>query len=244
MFAAFHNNRWHQADMFDSNLRALKDRIFDPISRLVPHSITPLFITGLAFICGLTCCACVAYDNLLGSEVFWFLNRALDCLDGAVARQRKQSSDLGGFLDLLCDFTIYSLIPICCGLSESAQRESSRTLWLSVAVVEASFHVNNFILFYAAAIVEKQKASAKSTTNLGDSANLKHKKASESEVELTSVTMKATLIEGTESAILFTIMIAMPAWLEYLCWWMAAFVGIGILDRTIYLTLSLRNQST
>ncbi|KAI4273163.1 MAG: hypothetical protein LQ337_004835, partial [Flavoplaca oasis] len=36
--------------------------------------------------------------------LFWILNRALDCLDGALARHRGTASELGGFLDLLGDF--------------------------------------------------------------------------------------------------------------------------------------------
>lgn len=230
--------------MFDSRLRTLKDRIFNPISRLVPRSITPLVITGLAFVCGLACCVCAAHGHTFEAEVFWFLNRGLDCLDGAVARQRNLASELGGFLDLLGDFTIYSLIPICCGLSKDINQRQSYTLWISVAVVEASFHLNNFILFYVAAVVEKQKAASKSTPSQRESVVRNRKRTLEGRIELTSVTMKATLIEGTESAILFTIMLARPDWLEHICWWMAALVGIGIADRTFYTTMALRDQAT
>lgn len=49
----------------------------------------------------------------LPSITFWLLNRALDCLDGALARHRNLQSELGGFLDLLGDFIVYALIPIC-----------------------------------------------------------------------------------------------------------------------------------
>ena len=32
-------------------------------------------------------------------------------------------------------------------------------LWVAVALLEASFHINSFVLFYIAAILEKTKAS-------------------------------------------------------------------------------------
>lgn len=227
--------------MFDSNLRAFKDRVFDPISRLVPNAVSPLHITGVAFVCGILCCATAAYDRPLESEILWGLNRALDCLDGAVARQRNQASDLGGFLDLLGDFIVYSLIPICCGLSNEAHRDNSDSPWISIAVVEASFHINNFILFYVAAVVEKQKAFVKEAMSDKKSAASKQGRTLQNKTELTSVAMRPTLIEGTESAILFTMMLAKPAWLEQICWWMAALVCIGVFDRTRYVVIAMKN---
>ncbi len=38
------------------------------------------------------------------------LNRLCDGLDGAVAR-RSGSSDFGGYLDIVCDFLFYAMVP-------------------------------------------------------------------------------------------------------------------------------------
>lgn len=59
--------------------------------------------------------------------------------DGTVARLRKQQTQLGGLLDIVCDFTIFSLLPI-------ALAYSTDKAWLAVALLLASFHVNNTIL--------------------------------------------------------------------------------------------------
>jgi phosphatidylglycerophosphate synthase len=212
--------------MFDIHLRPLKDTLFDSITPLVPSQCSPLTITFCAFLSGMLACFCAASDKPLLSTAFWALNRALDCLDGAVARKRNQSSDLGGFFDLLGDFIVYSGIPICCALA-SHKREDSEGIWLSVAVLEASFHVNNFVLFYIGAILEKHKGSGAAN----DCSRVK---------ELTSVAMRPALIEGIESAMFFTAMLVFPSYLQQLAWLMAALVSLGIVQRTKWLVEALQ----
>ena len=205
--------------MFDIQLRSLKDKIFDPCCQLVPPSIRPLQVTAAAFIAGFLSCYSASHNRILLSIGFWFLNRTLDCLDGALARYRKSASDLGGYFDLLGDFVIYSLIPIAIATGENA----SSNRWAAVASLEATFHVNNFILFYVAAVLEKKQSIKDTNTN-----------------ELTSVMMRPAVIEGAESGLLFTAMLAFPNALEGLCWMMAGLVTIGIIQRTIWVTAALR----
>ncbi|KAI4170242.1 MAG: hypothetical protein LQ343_005125 [Gyalolechia ehrenbergii] len=158
------------------------------------------------------------------SFLFWALNRSLDCLDGALARHRGTASDLGGFLDLLGDFIVYSLLPIA--IAQASPPDTGSSLWMSVAVLEATFHVNNFVLFYVAAIAEKS-ANAEGTG--------KGKKE-----ELTSVMMRPALIEGMESALIFTAMLVYPSALQALSWTMAGLVMVGILQRTVWVVEALR----
>lgn len=205
--------------MFDIQLRSLKDQICDPCCQLVPSFITPSQVTAAAFLAGLISCYSASQNFVLLSLVFWCLNRILDCLDGALARYRKTVSDLGGFLDLLGDFIIYSSLPIAIAIGE----DGTATLWAAVAVLEATFHVNNFILFYVAAISEKKQ-------RIGDT-NTK---------ELTSLTMRPALIEGAESGLLFTAMLAFPSAIESLCWLMAGLVTVGIVQRTAWVIAALR----
>ena len=207
--------------MLDIQLRPLKDRIFDPLCKSVPQAITPLHITILAFLTGLISCLFATQSHRYLSLTFWSLNRALDCLDGALARHRNAASDLGGFLDLLGDFIIYSLIPI----SVAAGADYSTSSLLAVAFLEASFHVNNFILFFVAALVEKGVQGGK------DGKRTK---------ELTSVSMRPALIEGFESGALFTIMLAFPGQITLLSGCMAVLVTVGIVQRTTWVVYALR----
>lgn len=176
--------------------------------------------------------------------IFWFLNRTFDCLDGGVARLRSQQSDLGGFLDLLGDFIVYSAIPISCGLSNAASSQEvmgRRGLWLAIAVVEATFHVNNFVLFYVGAVVEKRSgivALAEARKDGKDKIGQQEAKAKVK--QLTSVAMRPALIEGVESALLFTVMLALPSWTKHVCWLMAALVTVGICQRVLWVVPVLR----
>lgn len=204
--------------MFDIYLRGLKDRLFNPCCRYVPASITPLQVTASAFVAGLFSCYAASYSLVSVSVAFWLLNRALDCLDGTLARHRKTASDLGGFLDLLGDFIVYSLLPI----SIAAGQDGSSMVWKAVAILEAIFHVNNFVLFYLAAIAEKR-----------------HGKEDRNSVQLTSVMMRHALIEGTESGVLFTAMLLFPEYIDIWCWFMAGLVTIGVVQRTLWFYAAL-----
>lgn len=204
--------------MFDISLRFLKDQLFDPCCRYVPASITPLQVTGAAFAAGLFSCYAASCSLVSVSVTFWLLNRALDCLDGALARHRKTASDLGGFLDLLGDFIVYSLLPI----SIAAGQDATTFVWKAVAILEATFHINNFVLFYVAAIAEK-----------------KHGKEELNTTQLTSVMMRPALIEGTESGLLFTAMLLFPNYIHFWCLFMAGLVTIGIVQRTLWFNAAM-----
>lgn len=215
--------------MFDIPLRPLKDSLFNPLCAHIPLSITPLLITLLAFISGLLSCYLISlsHANTTLSVFFWGLNRALDCLDGALARHRGTASDLGGFLDLWCDFVVYSVLPIAvaCGGGEE-----ERGVWVAVAVLEATIHVNNFVLFYVAALVEK----AAKEEGKGDVASKNSRK------ELTSLSMRPALVEGFESGLLFTLMLLYPSAIEGLSWTMAGLVAVGVGQRTVWVVKALQ----
>ncbi len=213
--------------MFDISLRPLKDGLFDPCCRFIPAFVSPLHITGFAFLFGLLSCyfISITHANNTLSLLFWALNRSLDCLDGALARHRGTTSDLGGFLDLLGDFTIYSLLPIA--IAQGSATETTNSVWRSVAVLEATFHVNNFILLYVAAIAEKSSKSEEKGASKGK------------QKELTSVMMRPALIEGMESGLIFTTMLVYPSAIQTLSWAMAGLVAVGILQRTWWVVNAL-----
>jgi phosphatidylglycerophosphate synthase len=196
--------------MLDIPLRRWKDRLVDPVARAVPAFVTPGHITLAAFICGLLACvAAMSSANKYMGIHFWLVNRFLDCLDGSLARSRSAASDLGGFLDLLSDFIVYSLLPIAVCLGQ----DSASVNWTALALLEASFHVNNFILFYSAAVA-----------------------ANRQDDELTSVTMRPALIEGFESGLIFTAMLIWPQHINLGMWFMSVGVAIGICQRVLAVT--------
>ena len=205
-------------NMFDIRLRVLKDGIFQPLCRYIPSYIAPVHITFAAFVAGILACYSASQKRISISLFLWGLNRVLDCLDGTLARHLGIASDLGGFLDLLGDLIVYSLIPPAI----AAGWKSTAGGWRAVAILEASFHINNFVLFYIAAVAEKWGA-----------------KGGNKSQELTSVTMKPALIEGMESGLLFTTMLVWPSMIEQWCWIMACLVAVGTTQRIAWVVPAL-----
>lgn len=119
---------------------------------------------------------------------------------------------------------MYSLIPIY-GLMGRASKTVSNADWMSIAVLEASFFVNTFVLFYFAAIIATE--------------NAKPRRSQEAKA-LTAVDMPPALMEGLESGICFTCMILWPASIAVISWTMAVGVFVSIVQRAWWMIRVLR----
>jgi phosphatidylglycerophosphate synthase len=94
--------------MFDARLRALAGRPLDRLgAALAARGVPASAVTLAGFAAGglaVLALAVQAYGAALGLIL---ANRALDGLDGAVARHHGLT-DFGGFLDIVCDFVVYA----------------------------------------------------------------------------------------------------------------------------------------
>lgn len=103
--------------MLDTYIRPLINK---PLNYLGEHlasmSIHANVITLTGFIIGLLAMSCIALSHYSYGAVFLLINRLFDGLDGAVARATKLTI-FGGFLDIVCDFIIYSGIVFSFALS-------------------------------------------------------------------------------------------------------------------------------
>ncbi len=75
-------------------------------------------VTFVGFIFGLIACGLIVCEYYTIALFFLCLNRLLDGLDGAIARQNTLS-DFGGFFDIVCDFIAYSGIVYAFGIANS-----------------------------------------------------------------------------------------------------------------------------
>ncbi|MCW5750330.1 MAG: CDP-alcohol phosphatidyltransferase family protein [Alphaproteobacteria bacterium] len=64
-------------------------------------------LTWTGFALGLGAIPAIATGHYLTGLALFLGNRLFDGLDGAVAR-RRSASDLGGYLDIVCDFIVYA----------------------------------------------------------------------------------------------------------------------------------------
>jgi phosphatidylglycerophosphate synthase len=121
----------------------------------------------------------------------WYLNRALDGLDGLIARLHDGQSDLGGYVDIVTDYVIYAALPI--GLVAGSP---SNERYLALAFMLASFYVNSASWMYLAAILEKRFAHTPDTD--------------------TTVVMPAGLIGGFETIIVYGVFLLFPSHIVWL----------------------------
>lgn len=194
--------------MFDHLLRLLKDRLLGPFARALGPSLSPNFISVVAFLFGIAS-AVAAY---LGADalalLLWLANRTLDGLDGTHARVHARQTDFGGYFDIVLDFTVYAAIP--CALVAAA---GTMSLALAGMFLLATFFVNAASLMYLAAILERRQIGAAARG------------------ELTTITMPPGIVAGSETVVLFSLFLALPAWRLALFWIMGALVCANIVQR-------------
>lgn len=206
--------------MFDQHLRRAKDRLLDwPVSLVAATGVGPTTLTLIAAGIGLFAAGLAAVGYREWSVVAWLLNRVFDGLDGAVARKTNRQSDLGGWIDLVFDHVVYAAVPI--GVAGAQNRTD---VWAATAIMLGLFYVNTCTWSVLAAILEKR---ARGAANSG---------------EQTSITMPSGLIEGFESIVFYTVLLAIPVWAVPLCGLMAAAVGITIVQRLCWGISALANS--
>ncbi|MEQ1700086.1 MAG: CDP-alcohol phosphatidyltransferase family protein [Ilumatobacteraceae bacterium] len=197
--------------MLDRSLRTVKDRALQPVAERLSRRVSAGWLTALALAAGLATAGAAAAGWRVGAVLLWWLSRLLDGIDGPVARARGQQRDLGGYLDILGDSVGYAAIPI--GIAAAQGRSA---VWIACAVLLATFYLNTLSWTYLAAVAEKRASGASATG------------------ESTSVHMPTGLVEGTETIVLYTLMLAWPSAAPVWFIAMAALVGATILQRVIW----------
>ena len=196
--------------MIDTLLRVPKERLLEPLAARLSE-IPPNRVTLVSFVVGLGA-ALATGGGLYGWGLgLWLLNRLLDGLDGEVARRGGRQSDLGGYLDILCDFLVYALVPVALVFSNPAERA-----YLALALLLTSFYINAGSWTLLSALLEKRRrgASAKG--------------------ERTSVTMPGGLIEGAETVIFYSLFLLFPHAFVPLALLMAGLVAVTAGQRVVW----------
>jgi phosphatidylglycerophosphate synthase len=194
--------------MFDTSLRRFKDHVGTPLARHVDR-VPPMVISSLSLLIGLLAAYAAFKGQYLWGFGLWYLNRALDGLDGLVARLTNNQTDLGGYVDILIDFIVYATIPI--GLVAGS---ASSDRFLALAFMLAAFYVNSASWIYLSAILEKRALR-------------------DAETQTTTV-MPAGLIGGFETSLMYGIFFLFPHYLTVLFSIFAALVLVTTLQRFIW----------
>ena len=101
--------------MLDPYIRPLIDPPLHTVARhLVNFGLTANRMTFVGFFLGVAAILSIIWKQYGLAAFFIACNRFADGLDGAIARQ-TELTDFGGFLDIVCDFIIYSGIVFAFG---------------------------------------------------------------------------------------------------------------------------------
>ena len=194
--------------MFDTFLRALKDRLLEPLARRLGPGLAPNAVTLLACLAGLAC-AGAAWRRADGVALaLWAANRFLDGLDGTLARVHGRQTDFGGYLDLLLDFVGYAAVPTGLAFGRPAP-----LLLGACAVLVGSFYVNAASWLYLSAVLEKRSAGAAARG------------------ARTTVARPAGLVAGAETVVFYALFLALPAYAPALFGLMAGLVYLTVAQR-------------
>jgi phosphatidylglycerophosphate synthase len=190
--------------MFDAALRPLID---PPLARLaercIAKGLSANAVTLIGFGIGLLTVPALAAEWYAAALLLILANRIADGIDGAIAR-RSGATELGGYLDILCDFIFYAAVPLGFALARPENDTAAAFLIFSFVGTGSSF------LAYAAIAARRGMESARHGPK--------------------SIFYLGGLTEGTETIVCFAIFCLAPGsftGLAYLfgalCWITTAF---------------------
>ncbi len=191
----------------DNRLRSLKAVLLAPAVRITAR-VSPLILTAASFGTGLAVAVLIVSDRPAAALTCWLISRVFDGLDGEVARYGNKQSDLGGYLDIMGDITVYAVILIALTASVSPGP------WGALAVLLATFYVNIGSWMYLAAVLEKRKAEQPAR-----------------ELYSTSIEMPGGLVEGTESVVFIAVALLFRSHLPLLFGVFSLMTAITIAQR-------------
>lgn len=189
--------------MLDTYERGLYGPAIDRVAtQAARRGVRAAAVTAGGLAVGVGCCVAVALGQWPLALTLWLVNRVLDGLDGAVARQTTPT-DLGGMLDFLADFVVYGGFVVGVSIAVPDAR-------VACAVLLAAYLLNNVALLSFASLIEKRGMG------LGDERSLR---------------FTAGLTEGTETALAYVVICLVPEHAGTVAWVFAAMVLLTVGQR-------------
>ena len=192
-----------------SELARLLDRPF----------VSPNGLTVLGLATGLASAATAAAQLWWWALGLWLFSRAMDGLDGPLARRRgpteldsteiSPTSEAGGFLDITADFIVYGATVV--GVAVGATRQYDAD-WLPFLLVLLAYYVNGTAFLAFSSIAERtgrQREDGRSLSFLGG------------------------LAEGTETIAVHSLWLVVPAHAGVIAIVWAAVVGVSAIQRIV-----------
>lgn len=194
--------------MFDARVRPWIDPPLNAIGRqLARWGVEADWVTWTGFGFGVLACVAIAFGWFWTALILIGCNRLADGLDGAVARATAPT-DLGGYLDIVLDFTFYGFVPLAFAVYDPVNNA------LPAAAVLASYYACGGAFLGRAVMAEKRREETEA----------QGKK---------TIYYVAGLAEGAETIAFCVIACVFSAWFVPIAWAWAAFVGAAAVARII-----------
>jgi phosphatidylglycerophosphate synthase len=200
--------------MFDRAARRAVDPLVDRLAdRCVARGLSANAVTAIGFGFGLLAMLLVALRHDLLGLLALAVNRTADGVDGAVAR-RTGATELGGYLDIVCDFLVYAGIPLAFALGRPEQALPAAFLIFSFVGTGTTFLA--FAIFTARPGENGARSQGKSFHYLGG------------------------LTEGSETIACFVIVLLFPGLFAPAAWLFGALCWITTAGRILAAVTALR----
>ncbi len=133
--------------MFDRQIQNFTQKPLIIIAKLFLKFLKPNQMTILGFILGFVMCILIFFQFHFAALALLILNRVCDGLDGTMARLTTPTP-LGGYLDIVSDFTIYSGFVLAFGLSNIS--------YTSLSMILLFLYIGTCTTFLAKAAIQTQ----------------------------------------------------------------------------------------
>ena len=191
--------------MLDSALRARLAPSLDRVAgRLEGAGVRPGAVTAVGLAVGIGACVAAALAAWPVALAAWLGNRALDGLDGPLAR-RRGATDFGGILDFVADFTVYAGFVVAVAIAVPDAR-------VACAALLAAYLLNNVAQLSFASLVEKRRL------DFGDERSLR---------------LTPGLTEGTETILAYVAFCLFPGDARWVAWIFTAMVLFTVGQRLV-----------
>lgn len=199
--------------MLDAPVRAVLQRPLDAVAaRLDRPWITPDRITVAGLVLGLSGAAAAALAVWPAALVLWLASRLADGLDGPLARRRRArtagpdaTGEAGGFLDITADFVVYGSFAVGVGLGWGGSL-------LPFLMVLLAYYINGATFLAFSSVAER------TGRRLDDGRSL---------------SFLGGLAEGTETVLVHSLWVLLPAFAGPLAWGWAALVLLSGAHRMV-----------
>ncbi len=206
--------------MFDAAARKVLDRPLSGLAQLIDRPpVSPDRLTLLGLVTGLASAAAAAGQLWGWALGLWLFSRAMDGLDGSLARRRRalgrgdtgaqHGSEAGGFLDITADFAVYGATVVGVAIGATRQYDAE---WLPFLLVLLAYYVNGTAFLAFSSIAERtgrQREDGRSLSFLGG------------------------LAEGTETIVVHSLWLILPAHAAVIAMVWAAVVGLSAAQRIV-----------